>query len=87
MILDRGPFRLVGVGAFDLTGVREAEDQAAQLDLGLDPDAGRNRRLEEALDAVTEKFGSAAVYRAADLVRTRDIGVAMSREPLDEDEI
>lgn len=56
-----GPFRLVGLAAFELTRA----SQPRQLDL-LDADP-RPRKLEGVLDAVNEKFGAGAVRRARDV--------------------
>lgn len=63
---DPGPFRLIGVAAFDI-GTAEA---AGQLDLI----AGQSsdRRLDAALDALHKKFGPRAVQRASEL-RSRTI--------------
>jgi DNA polymerase-4 len=60
----QGPYRLVGVAAFELGGV----DEATQLDL-LAPTAVRAERLEAALDAVEERFGVGAVQRARERMR------------------
>jgi DNA polymerase IV len=69
---ESGPFRLVGLAAYDLVG---AEALAAQL--GLLPEAGnRERRLETALDALAARFGRGVVQRAGDLARDRGVGVA-----------
>jgi DNA polymerase-4 len=61
---DTGPFRLVGVGAFDLAPAEEA----VQLDL-LSGTAARAQRLEAALDAVEDRFGPGAVHRAREELR------------------
>ncbi len=55
-----GPFRLVGLAAYDLE--RIAPD--AQLDIFTD---GRRRRLETTLDSLTARFGRDAVQRASGL--------------------
>lgn len=55
---DPGPFRLVGLAAYDL--IRVAED--AQLDIFTD---GRRRRLETAIDSLTARFGRDSVQRAS----------------------
>jgi DNA polymerase-4 len=69
---ERGPFRLVGLAAYDLVA---AEALAAQL--GLLPETGeRKRRLETALDALAERFGRGVVQRAGDLGRDGGVGVA-----------
>jgi DNA polymerase-4 len=82
---DRGPFRLVGLAAFDL---REASDaQQLGLDVGR---AGRARLLETTLDRVADKFGGGAVQRASDLLRDGGVGIAVNLDFLatrdDEDE-
>lgn len=58
-----GPFRLVGLAAYDL----EHDGRPDQLELF--QDGGRQRRLEGMLDAVTERFGDGAVRRARDVSR------------------
>jgi len=69
---ESGPFRLVGLAAYELVG---AEALAAQL--GLLPEAGdRERRLETALDALAARFGRGVVQRAGDLTRDRGVGIA-----------
>lgn len=56
-----GPFRLVGLAAFDL----EQRAGAAQLELF---DGGeRRRRLESTMDAVAARFGEGAMRRARDV--------------------
>lgn len=74
---DPGPFRLVGLAAYDLT---DAHDDA-QLGLPLDA-ANRARRLETALDRVAERFGAGAMYRAAELMRDRGVGVGANLDVL-----
>jgi len=61
---DTGPFRLVGVGAFDLAPAGEA----TQLDL-LSGTAVRAQRLEAVLDALEDRFGPGAVHRAREELR------------------
>lgn len=69
---EKGPFRLVGLAAYDLGPVPTLEQQ-----LGLLPAAGnRARRLETAIDALAERFGRGVVQRAGDLSRDRGVGVA-----------
>jgi DNA polymerase-4 len=69
-VRDPGPFRLVGLAAYEIDSRTHG---GAQLDLV----AGENRarRLETTLDAVAERFGSGAVRRAADLDRDAGVGV------------
>lgn len=61
---DSGPFRLIGVAAFEL----EAAHRETQLDL-LAPGDERTERLDRMLDQVAERFGPGAVRRARDLER------------------
>jgi DNA polymerase-4 len=69
---DRGPFRLVGLAAYDLQPA-----SAGRVQLDLVPGAGaRARRLEAAVDALVERFGSGVVQRAGDLGRDRGVGVS-----------
>ena len=71
-VSDTGPFRLVGLTAYDL----DAGDAAGpQLDL-LPAPGNRARRLETAIDALVGRFGSGVVQRAGDLGRDRGVGVA-----------
>jgi DNA polymerase-4 len=59
-----GPFRLVGMVAYDLVDI----DELVQPDLfGI---SARQRRLEMAIDELCERFGTNVVYRANDLVRS-----------------
>lgn len=60
-----GPFRLVGMSAYHLI----AADKSAQGDLF--DSAVRRRRLETAVDALTERFGPNVLRRADDLSRAR----------------
>ena len=61
---DPGPFRLIGVGAYEL----EPAANEPQLDL-LETGTERSRRLDRVLDEVAERFGPDAVRRARDLER------------------
>lgn len=64
-----GPFRLVGLGSFDL----QRAEVVPQLDLfaggapGDAAPAGTKRQLESVIDALEERFGEGAVRRARDL--------------------
>lgn len=69
-LLAEGPFRLVGMAAYDLS---DANDEA-QLGLPLDA-ANRDRRLETTLDRIAARFGAGAVQRAGMLVGDRGVGV------------
>jgi DNA polymerase-4 len=62
---DPGPFRLIGVGAYEL----EPAAREPQLDL-LAAGTERSRRLDRVLDEVAERFGPDAVRRARDLERS-----------------
>ncbi|HWN39900.1 MAG TPA: hypothetical protein VNP02_15465, partial [Gammaproteobacteria bacterium] len=67
---ESGPFRLVGLAAYDLV----AQEPAAQLEL-LPQSSHRERRLETAVDAIAARFGRGVVQRAGDLTRDRGVGV------------
>jgi DNA polymerase-4 len=58
-----GPFRLVGMAAYDL----EQEADAAQPDLFAS--GARRRKLEVAVDALSQRFGAGIVRHADDLSR------------------
>jgi DNA polymerase-4 len=74
-----GPFRLVGMAAYDLA---ERDDDAPQFDLFAG--GARRRRLETAMDALAQRFGAGVLRRADDLDRSPKIGVNL--DFLDEDE-
>jgi len=74
-VRDPGPFRLVGLAAFDLVGAGAAQ----QLDL-LAGAAARAGRLEAVLDAVEARFGPGAVRRAREALRP---GVVQADTSLD----
>ncbi len=59
---DPGPFRLVGIAAYDLTRAPEQ-----QLDLFEAGAAARQRRLETALDSLSARFGPGTVKRGTAL--------------------
>ncbi len=75
-----GPFRLVGLAAFDL----ESAAEPTQLDLFRSGE--RQRRLEVALDAVRERFGEGAVRRARDVTGALVSSVTPTLDFVDEDE-
>ena len=52
------PVRLIGMGVSGLAGGAEE-----QLDLFTDPGTKRNARLDQALDAIQDRFGGAAIQR------------------------
>jgi DNA polymerase IV len=74
---DAGPFRLVGLAAYDL--VRDSE--GAQLDIFADGQL--KRRLETTLDSLTARFGRDAVRRASGLKNSVIQGVAPNLDFLD----
>lgn len=61
-ILGRGPFRLIGVGAFDLSRAQ----RQTQYDL-LDGTDSRSRKLDRVVDQARARFGDGAVKRAREL--------------------
>jgi DNA polymerase-4 len=81
-VTDPGPFRLVGLGAYDLTAAA-----AVHAQLELVPIAGaRARRLETAIDSLVERFGVGVIQRAGDLTRDRGVGVAANLDFLATDD-
>jgi DNA polymerase IV len=73
-----GPFRLVGMVAYDLVGI----DDLVQLDLfGA---LARGRQLEVAIDELTERFGTHVVHRADDLTKSSGTDLAPTLDFLDE---
>jgi DNA polymerase IV len=79
-VSETGPFRLVGLAAYDLDA---GEVSNAQLEL-VPAAGGRERRLETAIDALVDRFGSGVVKRAGDLGRDRGVGVAANLDFLHE---
>jgi DNA polymerase-4 len=78
-----GPFRLVGLTAYDLEPLAGIVPQLELL-----PQAGnRERRLETAIDALAARFGPGVVQRAGDLKRDRGVGVAANLDFLHEREV
>lgn len=57
--IDKGPFRLIGVGLSDLVPAEQA-DVSADL---LDPDAIKRARAERASDEIRRKFGKDAIRK------------------------
>jgi DNA polymerase-4 len=74
-----GPFRLVGMAAFDLGKTADAR----QLDLLAD--RGRGRRLEATIDEISARFGDGVVVRATDLLSPRARRPAPNLDFLDEE--
>ena len=63
-----GPFRLVGMAAYDLVGI----DDRIQFDLF--GTFARQHRLDVAIDKLAERFGPDVVYRANDLIKPPRLG-------------
>ncbi len=58
-VVERGPFRLIGVGLREL-GAKEDADEFGSL---LDDDAVKRARAEEATDIIRERFGKQAIMK------------------------
>ncbi|MCZ6871815.1 MAG: DNA polymerase IV [Gammaproteobacteria bacterium] len=63
-----GPFRLVGMAAYDLVRLNE------QKQMDLFADGARSRRLESAIDGLAERFGPDVIRRARDLTQSTTLG-------------
>ena len=73
-----GPFRLVGLVAYDLIGI----DDLVQLDLfGTSP---RRRQLEVAIDSLAKRFGTNVVQRANDFTKPTGMHLAPTLDFLDD---
>lgn len=75
-----GPFRLVGMVAYDLVGV--GDQREADLFGGF----ARRRRLEVAIDALAERFGGNVVCRADDLGEPRGVNLSPTLDFLDDEQ-
>jgi DNA polymerase-4 len=73
-----GPFRLVGMVAFDLVGIED------RVQLDLFSTSARQRRLEAAIDELAERFGTDVVCRANDLTQPRGVGLTPTLDFLDD---
>jgi DNA polymerase IV len=73
-----GPFRLVGMVAFDLVGIQD------RVQLDLFSTSARRRRLEAAIDELAERFGTDVVCRANDLTQPRGVGLTPTLDFLDD---
>jgi DNA polymerase-4 len=73
-----GPFRLVGLVAYDLVRI----DDLVQLDLF--STLARRRQLEVAIDGLAERFGATVVYRANDLNKPPGMRLAPILDFLDD---
>ena len=74
----RGPFRLIGLVAYDLVG----SDDLAQP--GLFDTLGRRRQLEVAVDRLAERFGINVVQRADDLDQPAGMRLAATLDHLED---
>jgi DNA polymerase-4 len=63
-----GPFRLVGMAAYDLVGIND------RVQLDLFDTLARQRRLDVAIDKLAERFGPDVVHRADDLTKPPRLG-------------
>ena len=73
-----GPFRLVGLVAYDLVGI----NNRVQLDLF--STLARQRRLEAAIDELAERFGANVVHRANDPTKPLGMRLAPTLDFLDD---
>ena len=73
-----GPFRLVGMVAYDLVGI----DDLVQLDLF--STLARQRRLEVAIDELSDRFGADVVHRANQLTKPPGMTLAPNLDFLDD---
>ena len=73
-----GPFRLVGLVAYDLVDI----NNLVQLDLF--SAFARQRQLEVAIDGLAERFGATVVYRADDLSKAPGTRLAPTLDFLDD---
>ncbi len=62
-VIDKAPFRLIGVGISGLTKV----DDVHSLGNLLDPDAGKREKVERAADRIKERFGKNAILKGRSL--------------------
>jgi DNA polymerase-4 len=73
-----GPFRLVGMVAYDLADIED------RVQLDLFGTSARQRRLEVAIDELAERFGSDVVYRANNLTKSPGARLAPTLDFLDD---
>jgi DNA polymerase-4 len=73
-----GPFRLVGLVAYDLVGANDV------MQLDLFSAFARQRKLELAIDGLAERFGTNVVYRADDLNKEPGMRLAPTLDFLDD---
>jgi len=74
-----GPFRLVGMVAYDLAGAGDP------MPSDLFGTFVRRRRLEVAIDELAERFGGNVVQRADDLAKPRGMTIAANLDFMDDD--
>jgi DNA polymerase-4 len=58
-VLDKAPFRLIGVGISNLSNVVEAHSMGNLLD----PEAGKREQVERAADKIKQRFGKDAILK------------------------
>ncbi len=58
-VIDKGPFRLIGVGISNLEDLKTSDNFG---DL-LDPEARKREKAERVSDKIREKFGDAAILK------------------------
>jgi DNA polymerase-4 len=75
---DVGPFRLVGLAAYDLASA------GAQTQLELVTGDRRTRSLETTIDRLADRFGAGIVQRAANLTNDRGLGLGANLDFLDD---
>ena len=73
-----GPFRLVGMVAYDLAGIED------RVQFDLFGTSARQRRLEVAIDELAERFGTDVVYRANNLTKPPGVRLAPTLDFLDD---
>jgi DNA polymerase-4 len=73
-----GPFRLIGMVAYDLAGAGDL------MQSGLFDSFARRRRLETAIDNLADRFGGNVVLRADDLAEPRGTTLAANLDFLDD---
>ena len=75
----RGPFRLIGMAAYDLVST----DDKTQLDLF--GGSARQRQLDAAIDDLSERYGADIVHRGNDLATPSRARIAGTLDFLDDD--
>jgi DNA polymerase-4 len=75
----RGPFRLIGMAAYDLI----SNNDKTQLDLF--GGSARQRQLDAAIDDLSERYGANIVHRGNDLTTPSRARLAATLDFLDDD--